>query len=145
MVEGTFHVVDGTATGYYPTINLYGLNASLRSNNQKEYSVNVQAFVEGTSFLPQIMWQPEDAEIAWNNVSGEKVTVEEGQDFTMRIEVYGEYFDLYINGDLSVSTTFEEMGLEQGRVQYIRIQSGGGGAYWTDFSYTGFENEAARK
>ena len=127
----------------YPTINLYGLNASLRSNNQKEYSVNVQAFVEGTSFLPQIMWQPEDAEIAWNNVSGEKVTVEEGQDFTMRIEVYGEYFDLYINGDLSVSTTFEEMGLEQGRVQYIRIQSGGGGAYWTDFSYTGFENEAA--
>lgn len=143
MVEGTFHVVDGTATGYYPTINLYGLNASLRSNNQKEYSVNVQAFVEGTSFLPQIMWQPEDAEIAWNNVSGEKVTVEEGQDFTMRIEVYGEYFDLYINGDLSVSTTFEEMGLEQGRVQYIRIQSGGGGAYWTNFSYTGFENEAA--
>ena len=30
-----------------------------------------------------------------------------------------------INGELSASSTFSELGLEKGRVQYIRVQSGG--------------------
>lgn len=140
--EASFRIEDDTASGYYPTIKLYGLNASLRANNQKEYAVNVQAYVEGTSFLPQIMWQPEDPAAAWDNVTGEAVKIAAGQEVTMRAEVYGDAFDLYINGELSISTTFTEMGLEKGRVQYIRVQSGGGGACWTQFSYSGFEGES---
>lgn len=143
LAEASFVITDETASGYYPTIKLYGLNASLRSNNQKEYAVNVQALVNGTSFQPQIMWQPEDPETAWDGVTGAEVTVAQGQTVTMRVEVYGDHFDLYVNGEISVSTTFTEMGLEEGRVQYIRVQSGNGGAAWTQFSYAGYEAESA--
>lgn len=143
MVEGTFYVADGTQTEYYPSINLYGLNASLLSHNGKEYAVNVQTYANGTTFLPQIMWQPEDPETAWNNRTGSEVTVEQGQTLTLRVEVYGDNFVLYVNGEQSVSTTFTEMGLAEGRVQYIRIQSGGKGVYWTDFRYEGFESDNA--
>lgn len=143
MVEGTFYVADGTQTEYYPSINLYGLNASLLSHNGKEYAVNVQTYANGTTFLPQIMWQPEDPETAWNNRTGSEVTVEQGQTLTLRVEVYGDNFVLYVNGEQSVSTTFTEMGLTEGRVQYIRIQSGGKGVYWTDFRYEGFESDNA--
>lgn len=147
LAEATFHISDDTAMDYYPTIKLYGLNASLRANKGsnaiKEYSVNVQACVNGTSFLPQIMWQPEDPETAWSNVTGEAVTIAEGQDVTMRVEIYGDHFDLYVNGERAIATTFTEMGMEEGRVQYIRVQSGNGGAYWTDFTYSGYENESA--
>lgn len=131
LAEASFVITDETASGYYPTIKLFGLNASLRSNNQKEYAVNVQALVNGTSFQPQIMWQPEDPETAWDGVTGTEVTVAQGQTVTMRVEVYGDHFDLYVNGEISVSTTFTEMGLEEGRVQYIRVQSGNGGAAQT--------------
>ncbi len=139
--EATFRITSTEAAGYYPTLKLYGLNASLRGNNQKEYAVNVQAYVEGSSFLPQIMWQPEEADTAWRDVTGTAVTVSEGDLVTMRVEVYGDHFDLYVNGELNASSTFSEMGLEEGRVQYIRVQSGGGGAVWTRFAYCGFEGE----
>lgn len=140
--EASFKITDETASGYYPTIKLYGLNASLRSNNQKEYAVNVQAYADGTSFLPQIMWQPEDAGTAWRDLTGEAVQIEEGQTVTMRVEVYGDNIVLYVNGELSASSTFSEMGLEKGRVQYIRVQSGGGGAVWSHFAYSGYEGES---
>ena len=142
-VESTFRIADDTAQGYYPSIKLYGMNASLRSNNQKEYAVNVQAFVNGTTFLPQIMWQPEDPATAWRDVTGQQITVAAGQDVTLRVEVYGDHIALYVNGALSASSTFTEMGLEEGRLQYLRVQSGGGGAYWTQFAYAGFETESA--
>ena len=140
--EATFRITSTEAAGYYPTLKLYGLNASLRGNNQKEYAVNVQAYVEGSSFLPQIMWQPEEADTAWRDVTGTAVTVSEGDLVTMRVEVYGDHFDLYVNGELNASSTFSEMGLEEGRVQYIRVQSGGGGAVWTHLAYSGFEGES---
>ena len=140
--EASFRIMDAEASGYYPTIKLYGLNASLRANNQKEYAVNVQAYVENGTLLPQIMWQPEDAETAWKDLTGEAVSIEEGQTVTLRTEVYGDKIALYVNGELSASSTFSELGLEKGRVQYIRVQSGGGGAVWTHFVYSGFEGES---
>lgn len=141
MVEGTFRVADTSKTGYYPTIKLFGLNGSLVSNNQKEYAVNVQTFVDGANFTPQLCWQPEDPSTAWRDIGGNVVTMEQGQDITYRIEVYGDNIEIYINGQLSIDTTFTEMGMTRGHLQYIRIVSGYGGTYWTNFSYKGYETD----
>ena len=141
-VEGSFSIADAEKTGYYPTIKLYGMNASLLSTSGKEYSLNIQSRVDNAVFNPEICWQPE-GETQWGSKAGESVTFEQGDSVGYRVEVYGDKLDYYLGGNLVVSTTFEEMGIEKGRLQYIMIMSGNGGAYWTDFSYTGFENESA--
>ena len=141
-VEGTFSLADTEKTGYYPTIKLYGMNASLLSTSGKEYSLNIQSRVDNAVFNPEICWQPE-GETQWGNQAGEAVTFEQGDRIEYRVEVYGDNVDYYLGGNLAISTTFEEMGIEKGHLQYITIMSGNGGVYWTDFSYTGFENEVA--
>lgn len=141
-VEGTFSLADTEKTGYYPTIKLYGMNASLLSTSGKEYSLNIQSRVDNAVFNPEICWQPE-GETQWSSKAGEAVTFEQGNSVDYRVEVYGDKLDYYLGGNLAISTTFEEMGIEKGHLQYIMIMSGNGGVYWTDFSYTGFENEAA--
>ncbi len=141
-VEGTFFLADATKTNYYPTIKLFGLNASLLKTSGKEYSFNIQARVENGTFNPEICYRYEDKE-DWGVLGGDPVTVEEGQSVTYRIEVYGDHLDYYLNGQLAVSSTFEEMGIQKGHLQYIQILSNGGGAYWTELTYSGYENESA--
>lgn len=66
MVRGTFVIRDDTVTGYYPTIKLAGMNASLTSQNGREYCINVQSSVdEGVLFNPGIFWQTEEE--AWKS------------------------------------------------------------------------------
>lgn len=140
-VTGTFRVSDITKTDYFPTIKLMGLNASLLTNNQKEYSVNVQTGVNGGAFAPGIFAQVEAQD--WVGSSGDTVNIEEGADVEYRIEVYGDNIDFYINDAKAVATTFTDMGVKKGHLQYIKIVSGAGGVYWTDFTYDGFEKQTA--
>lgn len=145
-VTGTFAVADATKTDYYPTIKLYGLNGGLKTNTgtdgQKEYSVNIQAGVNGSELTPGIFGQVDnEPSSVWKSASGAPVSFEGEDSVTFAVEVYGDNIDFYVNGQLSVSTTFTEMGLTKGRLQYIKIQSGtnqNGGMYWTDFSYSGY-------
>lgn len=140
-VTGTFRIDDATKSGYYPTIKLAGLNASLTSRSGREYCVNVQAFADGTSFTPQVFWQSETQE--WNNAVTDDAVVTVNGTIEYRIEVYGDHFDVYFNGKAVMQTTFTQMGMTKGHLQYVWIKSGDGGASWTGFSYDGYENQTA--
>ncbi len=141
-VTGTFRLANTDGKDFYPTIKLFGLNASLVSNNKREYAVNIQSLATGGTFSPQVFWQIEGAD-PWAGRTGENVDFAAGDDIEYRIEVYGDHLDFYMNGTLAVGTTFTEMGIQKGHLQYIRIVSGNGGAYWTDFTYDGYESQTA--
>ncbi len=149
-VIGKFAVADATKAGYYPTIKLYGLNASQMTNTsegggQKEYSVNIQANVNGNEITAGIYGQNDTLPTAnsWCGKDGAAMSVEGVDSVEYRVEVYGDNVDFYLNGQLAIETTFTELGLIKGHLQYVRIQSGAGGMYWTDFSYDGYENTSA--
>ena len=138
-VTGSFVIADETAMDYWPTINLYGLNASLLQQNARSYGINFQCHMQGLQALPQIFAQTDDVE--W--VSGgdaEAVTLTSGQELQYQIDVFGDHIQFYINGELKLDTTFAAMGLTKGHLQYIRINSGAG-AYWKDVSYVGLNAE----
>lgn len=145
MVRGTFVIRDDAVTGYYPTIKLAGMNASLTSRNGREYCINVQSSVdEGVLFNPGIFWQTEEE--AWKS-AGAAAPVgpfKAGDEVEYLIEVWGDHLDLYINGTKVIATTFTEMGITRGHLQYLWIQSGNG-AYWRDFAYEGFESTSAAR
>lgn len=143
MVRGTFVIKDDTVAGYYPTIKLAGMNASLTSQNGREYCVNVQSFVdEGVIFNPGVLYQTEEE--LWKSAGAESPVgpFAVGDEVEYLIEVWGDHLDFYINGTAVVSTTFTEMGITRGHLQYLWIQSGNG-AYWRDFTYEGFEDTSA--
>lgn len=138
-VTGTFVITDETAMGHYPTINLYGLNASMVQTNGRSYGVNFQGLVNGLEVQPQIYAQTDDIE--W--VSGgdaAPVTLSSGQELQYQIDVWGDHIQFYVNGELKLDTTFTAMGITKGHLQYIRI-SGGSAAYWKDVSYVGLDAE----
>ena len=138
-VTGTFVITDEAAMGHYPTINLYGLNASLHHQNARSYGINFQSCVNGLEVLPQIFAQTDDIE--W--VSGGEaapVTLTSGQELQYQIDVWGDHIQFYVNGELVRDITFTSMGITKGHLQYIRI-SGGSAAYWKDVSYVGLDAE----
>lgn len=138
-VTGTFVITDEAAVGHYPTINLYGLNASLHHQNARSYGINFQSCVNGLEVLPQIFAQTDDIE--W--VSGGEaapVTLTSGQELQYQIDVWGDHIQFYVNGELVRDITFTSMGITKGHLQYIRI-SGGSAAYWKDVSYVGLDAE----
>ena len=138
-VTGTFVITDEAAMGHYPTINLYGLNASLHHQNARSYGINFQSCVNGLEVLPQIFAQTDDIE--W--VSGGEaapVTLTSGQELQYQIDVWGDHIQFYVNGELVRDITFTSMGITKGHLQYIRI-SGGSAACWKDVSYVGLDAE----
>lgn len=137
-VTATFKVTDKTAENYYPTVQLFGLNASLTTQNQREYSVNMQGFVSKTTVNPQVYAQIE-GDNPWSGVNAESnYNLNDKDELTYTIEVYGDKIDFYLNGKLAISTSFTAIGITKGHLQYIRVKSGGGGATWTNASYQGF-------
>ena len=159
-IVGKFAYADITASNYYPTIKLYGLNNSSGlnkimipnpNNNEQQiqvpndYGVAFQAMVNGASVTPQIYARNPEKEAPdfWASANGNAVTCNETDGVEYRIQVFGDNIRYYINGELKIETTFTTLGIVKGHTQYIRIQSGGGGAYWTDFSYQGFDKETA--
>lgn len=138
-VTGTFVIADEAAADYYPTINLYGLNASLHHQNARSYGVNFQSYMNGLQVQPQIFAQTDDVE--W--VSGgdaAPVTLTSGQELQYQIDVWGDHIQFYVNGELVRDITFTSMGITKGHLQYIRI-SAGQGAYWKNVSYVGLDAE----
>lgn len=138
-VTGTYVLTDETAAGHYPTITLYGLNASLHQNNARSYGINFQSAVNGLEVLPQIFAQTDDIE--W--VSGgeaQALTLISGQTLTYRIDVFGDHIQFYINDVLKLDTTFTDMGITKGHLQYIRI-AGTAASYWKNVSYVGLNAE----
>jgi len=61
-VETTYQINNDDASGYYPTIALYGMNASLVNQNGKEYSVNCQCYMDKLYVTPQIFAQTESVD-----------------------------------------------------------------------------------
>ena len=138
-VTTTFKAIDKTAANYYPTVQLFGLNASLTTQNQREYSVNVQGYVDQTNINPQVYAQIE-GDNPWSGVNAEQTySFADKDEFTYTIEVYGDKIDVYLDGELAVSTSFTAIGITKGHLQYIRVRSGGGGAGWTKVTYQGYE------
>lgn len=138
-VTGTYVLTDEAAADHYPTITLYGLNASMHQNNGRSYGVNFQSVVNGLEVLPQIYAQTDDVE--W--VSGGEataVTLTSGQELQYQIDVFGDHIQFYINGELKLDTTFTAMGLTKGHLQYIRIGSSAA-SYWKDVAYVGLNAE----
>ena len=141
MVKATFNLGDATKTDYYPKVKLAGLNASLTTRNGKEYCVNVQAQVNEGTFNPGVFGQTETQD--WVNASGEAVTFEQGDDIEFRVEVYGDNIDLYLNGKAAVATTFTELGLTKGKLQYIVLDCGGGGMTLEKVTFNGYDKQTA--
>lgn len=158
LYNGNFEVVakfayaDITATNYYPNVTIYGLNNSTGdTNNGNHYGVAFQAYADREYITPQIFARKvvsiddtngkENSD--WASASGDAVTCNSTDGVEYRIQVFGDNIRYYVNGELKIETTFTELGIEKGHAQYIRIQSGFGGAYWTDFSYQGFDKETA--
>ncbi len=137
-VETTWRVLDTTKTNYYPTIKLMGLNASLTSQNQREYAVNIQGYADRTYLTPQVMAQIE-GDNPWTGPSGSAYDFNGLETITYRVEVYGDNIDFYFNDQLAIQTTFTLMGIKKGHLQYIVIRSNNGGVAWEDFKYTGFD------
>lgn len=138
-VTGTFVIADEAAVDYWPTINLYGLNASMVQTNGRSYGINFQSHMSGLQAQPEIYAQTDSVE--W--VSGgaaEAVMLTSGQELQYQIDVWGDHIQFYINGQLKLDTSFTAMGLVKGHLQYIRISSGHG-AYWKDVSYVGLDAE----
>ena len=138
-VTGTFVIADESAADYYPTIKLFGLNASLHHQNARSYGINFQSYMNGLQVQPQIFAQTDDIE--W--VSGgdaSPVTLTSGQELQYQIDVFGDHIQFYINGELKLDTTFTAMGLTKGHLQYIGIFAGHG-AYWKNVSYVGLDAE----
>lgn len=139
-VTGTYVLTDETATGHYPTIGLYGLNASLHQTNARSYGINFQCAVNGMEILPQIFAQTDEVE--W--VSGgdaEALTLTSGQELEYRIDVFGDHIQFYINEELKLDTTFTAMGLTKGHLQYIRIGASNA-SYWKNVTYVGMNAES---
>lgn len=139
-VTGTFVITDETAVNYYPTITLYGLNASLLQKNSRSYGINFQSYTEGLNATPQIFAQTDDVE--W--VSGgdaAPVMLTSGQELQYQIDVFGDHIQFYVNGELKLDTTFSGMGITKGHLQYIKIATGHTAAYWKDVSYVGLNAE----
>lgn len=138
-VTATFKAIDKTASNYYPTVQLFGLNASLTTQNQREYSVNVQGYVDQTNINPQVYAQIE-GDNPWTGVNSETTfSFAEKEDFTYTIEVYGDKIDVYLDGEIAVSTSFTALGITKGHLQYILVRSGGAGAGYTKVTYQGYE------
>ena len=138
-VTGTFVIADESAADYYPTIKLFGLNASLHHQNARSYGINFQSYMNGLQVQPQIFAQTDDIE--W--VSGgdaSPVTLTSGQELQYQIDVFGDHIQFYINGELKLDTTFTAMGLTKGHLQYIGIFANHG-AYWKNVSYVGLDAE----
>jgi len=138
-VTGTFVITDEAAADYYPTIRLFGLNASLHRQNARSYAINFQSYMNGLQALPQIFAQTDDIE--W--VSGgdaAPVALISGQELQYQIDVWGDHIQFFINGELVRDITFASMGITKGHLQYISI-SAGQGAYWKDVSYVGLNAE----
>lgn len=141
-IRAHFAVENDTLSNYYPSVNVFGLNNSTGTEkNGNHYAVTFQAYADGTYFTPQIFAKKPDTN--WASASGEAaiVTKEDGVDVS--VEVYGDKINYYVNGTLAISTSFTELGITKGHAQYINVQSGGGGMYWTDISYDGFDKETS--
>lgn len=139
-IVGKFAYADIAATGYYPNITLYGLNNSTGdTNNGNHYGVAFQAYADREFITPQIFAKKPDT--TWASANGAAVACSETDGVEFLIQVFGDNIRYFVNGELKISTTFTELGIDKGYLQYIRVQSGGGGLYWTDFSYQGFDKE----
>lgn len=142
-VEATYKIANDEASGYYPTITLYGMNASLTSQNGKEYGVNCQCYMDKLYVTPQIFAQTEDAD--WVGASDAPAfTREAGQELTLRVEIEGERIRFYANGQLQYDTTFEALGITRGHLQYIQLRSGDHST-WTSVEYGDLKEEEPEK
>lgn len=138
-VTGTFVIADEAAADYYPTIKLFGLNASLHHQNGRSYGINFQSYMNGLQVQPQIFAQTDDIEwVSGGDATG--VTLTSGQELQYQIDVWGDHIQFYVNGELKLDTTFAAMGLTKGHLQYIGIFAGHG-AYWKNVSYVGLDGE----
>ena len=138
-VTGTFVIADEAAADYYPTIKLFGLNASLHHQNGRSYGINFQSYMNGLQVQPQIFAQTDDIEwVSGGDATG--VALTSGQELQYQIDVWGDHIQFYVNGELKLDTTFAAMGLTKGHLQYIGIFAGHG-AYWKNVSYVGLDGE----
>ncbi|MEG2158633.1 MAG: hypothetical protein RRY18_02010, partial [Clostridia bacterium] len=137
-ITGTYHVnkVITDADGYYPTIRLFGINNSVDvTGDFKGYVMNFQTHItsDGNAYS-EIFYHTNL--IDWVGKGGNPgIILTDGANFTQRIEVYGEHLDFYVNDCLIFATTFTELGIEKGHIQYIQVTSGNEGAYYTSFKY----------
>ncbi len=138
-VVGTFDVTSDAASGW-AALKLLGLNSALFTQNGREYAVNFQTEAKGTAVNPAIYAQLE-GENPWSGKHGEDVAITAGSTMTLCVQVYGQNIKFFVNGALSVQTTFEELGITKGHLQYIKIQNANG-ITWKSFSYRGFEGES---
>ncbi len=138
-VVGTFDVTSDTASGY-PALKLLGLNSALSTQNGREYAVNFQAEAKGTAINPAIYAQLE-GENPWSGKHGEDIAIAPGTTLTYRIQVYGDTMKFMVNDVVAVQTTFEELGITKGHLQYITVQNAAG-ISWKSFSYRGFEGQS---
>ena len=115
------------------------------SNKYRYRTITALHSKQCASVTPQIYARNPEKEAPdfWASANGNAVTCNETDGVEYRIQVFGDNIRYYINGELKIETTFTTLGIVKGHTQYIRIQSGGGGAYWTDFSYQGFDKETA--
>ncbi len=138
-VVGTFNVTSDAASGY-PALKLLGLNSALFTQNGREYAVNFQTEAKGTAVNPAIYAQIE-GDNPWSGKHGEDVAIAVGGTMTLRVQVYGQNIKFFVNDTLAVQTTFADMGITKGHLQYIKIQNANG-ISWKSFSYRGFEGES---
>lgn len=138
-VEATYQINNDDASGYYPTIALYGMNASLVNQNGKEYSVNCQCYMDKLYVTPQIFAQTEAVD--WVGASDAPAFQREaGQTLVLRIEVDGDAIKMIANGQVQYDTTFEALGITRGHLQYIQLRSGDH-ALWTNVEYGDLKQE----
>jgi len=138
-VETTYQINNDDASGYYPTIALYGMNASLVNQNGKEYSVNCQCYMDKLYVTPQIFAQTESVD--WVGASDAPAFQREaGQTLVLRIEVDGDAIKMIANGQVQYDTTFEALGITRGHLQYIQLRSGDH-ALWTNVEYGDLKQE----
>ena len=140
QVSTVIRTNDITKTGTFPVVKLVGLNGELFGHNI-ESSLNCQ-FYDDNNYLTPAMYSQKADGSGWNETSGAAFSNEVGDTFVFTIEVIGDSIKAYKDDTLLYETSFTNLGITKGHLQYIMVRPGESGYSWTDFIYKGYTETA---
>ena len=121
----------------YPAIKLVGLNGGLFPHNV-ENAVNIQFHDDNATLTPQLFTHNGPSNDAWASAFADPITTAVDQEFLYTIEVNGDSIKTYFDDTLCINTSFTELGITKGHLEYIMVRPGDSGYSWTEAIYQGF-------
>lgn len=139
-VETTFEVMDVAKGDYHPAIKLAGMNNSVKDHNGQEYCVNGQLHVSNNSLRPQLFTQSNNTESPWKGVEGNEITLTISETITYALEFIGDTVTAYLDGTEVYTTSFSELDIIKGVLQYVMITNQNSGLKIKNVKYYGFDD-----